>query len=98
MYDLIKGGESRTYNQLEQAGVRRKAISPGIRAMESLGVIEVERNPFNARKQKPSASDRSKALIHATPAPPRGQRTETVLSHRGGDLHQRLPRKASGVG
>jgi hypothetical protein len=52
MYDSIKGGETRTYNQLEQAGVRRKSISPGIRAMEALGLIEVERKPFNARIQR----------------------------------------------
>jgi hypothetical protein len=52
MYNLIKGGETRTYNQLEQEGVRRKSISPGIRAMEALGLIEVERKPFNTRTQR----------------------------------------------
>ena len=52
MYDLIKGGETRTYNQLELEGVRRKSISPGIRAMEALGLIEAERKPFDARTQR----------------------------------------------
>jgi hypothetical protein len=52
MYDLIKNGENPTYNQAEDAGVRRKSISPGIRAMEALGLIEVERKPFNARTHR----------------------------------------------
>ena len=50
MFDMLKGGESPTYNAFVRAGVRRQAIPQGLRAMEALGLIEVERRPFDARR------------------------------------------------
>jgi hypothetical protein len=52
MYDLIKGSQSPTYNAFVAAGVRREAIPQGLRAMEALGLIGVERKPFNARTHR----------------------------------------------
>jgi len=37
-----------TYNQANAKGVRRGSISPGIYAMVALGLIAVDRAPFNA--------------------------------------------------
>src|ERR1700722_2890510 len=41
-----------TYNQFEEASVRRQSIPSGLRAMEALGLITVERSPFNVRKRR----------------------------------------------
>ena len=50
MFDMLKGGENPTYNGFVRAGVRRFIPCPqGLRAMEALGLIDVERRPFDAR-------------------------------------------------
>jgi hypothetical protein len=49
---LLMGGDSPTYDQFEQAGVRRRSISRGICAMKALGLIEVCRAPYNVRTQR----------------------------------------------
>jgi hypothetical protein len=50
MYEMIAAGEDPTYDDFEAAGIRHAAISPGIRVMEALGLIEADRKPFNVRR------------------------------------------------
>jgi hypothetical protein len=60
MFDLLQsemtknpdGAVRVTYNQFCGAGVRRSSISPGLRAMETLGLITVQRAPFNTRERR----------------------------------------------
>jgi hypothetical protein len=41
-----------TYNQFCERGVRRSSIPGGLRAMEALGLITVQRAPFSGRRQR----------------------------------------------
>ena len=45
MFHLIESGENPSYGDFVMAGVSRKAIGPGIRAMQALGLIGVKRSP-----------------------------------------------------
>jgi hypothetical protein len=52
MFHLIEAGCDPTYNDMEEAGVRRKSIAPGLRAMQALGLISVKRaNRAKGRQQ-----------------------------------------------
>jgi hypothetical protein len=60
MFELLRSEDAKnaddallvTYNQFCEAGIRRSSISPGLRAMDALGLITVERAPFNIRKHR----------------------------------------------
>jgi hypothetical protein len=64
MFDLLQSERTKnpdgallvTYNQFCESGVRRSSISPGLRAMDTLGLITVQRAPFNARKRRYDAN------------------------------------------
>ena len=59
-FDLLQAQKAKTsncafhvtYNEFCDAGVRRQSIPSGLRALEALGLIAVERAPFNFRKSR----------------------------------------------